>query len=245
MNPQKGSRAMPKKVLIGNSVLLAVAALCVPIFLSACLYVAYPSVSYAPGVNVGEQHEEVHCFRIDSDEKTRTKYFATILHRDKSFAIKEIPVSAKGRVPGQMEITIESGWVGLGTDVTEHSICLVLYRRGYEVEEIHSWPRIRIAWRKLANAKDREKAIDKLISLKRFEPRQNMFHYIDEHDDWSAELASYKPLLKLAALEYEALSNSDLGDEPDREMIRKRLLEKVQKLNSILSEVSTSRQESD
>src|SRR6516162_2226217 len=111
---------MPKKVLIGNSVLLAFAALCLPIFLSACLYVAYPSVSYAPGVNVGEQPEEVHCFRLDTKERNVERLPINFPHTEKSFEIREIPISAKGTVSGQLKISLETGWVGMIESRTSH-----------------------------------------------------------------------------------------------------------------------------
>jgi hypothetical protein len=120
---------------------------------------------------------------------------------------------------------------------------LILYRKGYELEEIHSWTlRNQVAWKKVADAKDHEKAIDKLTSLKRFEPRQGMFRPSDEYHDWSTDLAcqykakGYESLFKLAASEYEALAKSDLGEGSNAEDMRKRLLEKVQKLKSILVE---------
>jgi hypothetical protein len=235
---------MPKKMLIGNSALLAVAALCVPIFLSACLFVAYPSVTYAPGVNVGEQPEEVHCFRLDSKKDPSW-------NRDKNYEIREIPVSAKGGVKGQIDISVETGWVGLVNQFTSHSTCLLLYRPGYELEEITSWEfRNKVKWKKCMNASAKEGAIDKLITFNRIEAENEALKHWDKEDDRSSNLdrchtsKGYEAVIALAVSEYERLGQSDLGKDQDSDAIRARLADKVRKLKELVAKDADRNRES-
>lgn len=158
---------MPRKAYFANAGLLILAAACAPLFLSACLYVAYPSVSYAPGVKLEETPEEVHCFRVETEVDDQGLFYNPAFPGSGE-SVTEIPVSVHGKVNGQLRITVDHGWIRLfDSTVVHHSVRLRLIRPGYEMVEIQSWEFVdHINWKKLDSPQKQEKELDKVLSLK-------------------------------------------------------------------------------
>jgi hypothetical protein len=211
------------------------------LLLSGCIpfvpcYYGYPSVSYVPGVELGQQKGNTRAIRVDVTENNNSVEFAQNSH----FEFTEVPISEKGAVSRQTQWAFDKGWIWNCMTVaykghTGHTLLLRLYRPGYELIEVDSWKSLdHPVWKEAKALEQQEKAVDDLLSTAG--PHPNPFVpplpgriNLDNLPGGSTSEA-HKNVLLYAASEYDRLVQSNLAAEKDAELIRQRMKDKAAKL---------------
>jgi hypothetical protein len=135
--------------------------------LSGCfpLLYAYPSLSFVPPIDAGPVPDKVYAFRVDiTDERNGAEF----PDHDR-YVFREIPVSETARVPMQAKLDLDRGWVFYGPLTyyahTRHTVVVRLYCPGFQTVEVSgSEDAKRVRWVEARGAREREKAVDELVT---------------------------------------------------------------------------------
>jgi hypothetical protein len=199
---------------------------------------AYPSLSATPSVEVGKRDEEVRVFRVDVADVRGCIEF----DGPDRYVFRPVPVSDRGRVPAQLQVAVDYGWIWncialIFNQHTAHSVRVRVYRPGFQTVEVKPWQTEgKVAWVAAPDAVSREQAVDDLISAVATD-RRALHSYKGEiplpNSAFFRSLApgsscaGHREALLFAAAEYESLIR------PGEESRNARLTEKAQALREL------------
>jgi hypothetical protein len=190
------------------SLLLASTTGCIP------LVYAYPSISFIPEINVGHDSKLIYAFRVDITEDSSEAGH---------YQFRRLPMTPNGYVSGQEKTALDDGycWNCIGFKherQIHHTLRERLYRRGYEVIDVHSWQGTQpVIWKEISGTSEEEKAIDALLapihaaSSKEADGTQFL------HLEPGSVSPQHQDSLRFAAAEYEYLAKKleALGEDND------------------------------
>lgn len=143
-------------------------------FASGCLfpYWVSPSVNYVPPAHIKDSADSVRAFRVDTREST--PYAVTTYMTDgrlrQTHEFTEIPVSAHGDTPGQLQVSCTRGFLAFFVALNyitwrQDTVSLRLYRPGYETVELRpNTEKVVVDWKTAANVLEQLKAVDDLVA---------------------------------------------------------------------------------
>jgi hypothetical protein len=182
---------------------------CVPLFY------AYPSFSYVPTLNIGKPHDNTFVFRVDITDDTGEA---------PHYRLRALRITQAGHITGQVKAAIDDGcyWNCIAFSYirhVSHTLCLRLYRPGYDLFEVHAWQTDQPPeWQKAPTVAAREKAVDDLLGLARggdpLAGGDKQFGHLDP----GSVSAEHREALVFAAKEYDRvaaamdISGDDNGD---------------------------------
>lgn len=180
-------------------------------FLGGCIPYAVPSIDYTPRVTLEAPREEVRAFRVDIAYDKYDFLFSGTLAKTHSERLREVPISSRDVVPGQLKTSITTGLVVIGVAVNFRiqeggAVALRLYRPGYELVEVKSRQlTYQVEWKPATDLPAWERVLDQLFGGKRAGDEREAGRFLRGPVAGSAS-AAHREALLFGASEYERLA---------------------------------------
>lgn len=209
--------------------------------LAGCLPYISPSLEVVPQINLAEEADEVHAFRVDG---TQTQKLGDIQDSTVAYSLSRISILNRA-VLSQTRASLDRGMfvigIALNYHIRYHQGCHVrLYRPGYELVEFRSWQfGKQLVWTPTNSLEAEEKAIDDIIAD--YEPEGIVASFRAKQGGlpWAlckgSHSKAHKEVLLFVATEYERLAEKYNRGKSSLAMVR-RLEEKAQMVRGLASQ---------